>query len=481
MKIFKVFRSVVCIVLAVIITFTCVPAEAGRVKAKGAESAISWGIDVSAWQGNIDWNAVKASGVEFAFIKCGGTIYGYDDKFFQNMAAAQAAGIKTGVYIYSYATNVTDAMIEAQWIINAIAPYVISMPVVLDLENYRQERLDPITNAMICQVFCQTVEAAGYYPMVYSNRSMFRDKIAPFGYDKWVAQWYSYCGDETAAFWQATDKGVIPGIAGTVDIDYQFKDLSAYLVPGGFISRDGYTYYYVNYRRQANTFATVNGGTYFLDPFGHLIAGMLYPIGEFVYYFDETGLMRTGFVNLADGVRFFDENGHMVTGWRNIAGNTYFFDITGLMKTGFISDGVNIYYLNEAGVMQTGLFAANGQFYYADLLGHIQSGFQTVNGLTYFFDPAKGGAMTKGFISDGINIYYFGVDGSLQKGLFSDGNSMYFSDLSGHLQTGLVTMSGLSFYFDPAKGGALLVNGTATDALGHVYAADPTGLAVMIR
>jgi GH25 family lysozyme M1 (1,4-beta-N-acetylmuramidase) len=176
MKFFKSMKTIAATVLAVVLAVSCVPSRGSQTvhADKGAESAIAWGIDVSAWQGNIDWNAVKAAGVQFAFIKCGGTIYGFDDKFAQNMAGAQAAGIKTGVYIYSYASSVADGYIEAQWIINAIAPYTINMPVVLDLENYRQKALDPLTNAMICTAFCQTVEAAGYYPMVYSNRSMFR-------------------------------------------------------------------------------------------------------------------------------------------------------------------------------------------------------------------------------------------------------------------------------------------------------------------
>ncbi len=484
MKILKLFNRVICTVLATVLALNYIPEPGSNTVSadKGAESAIAWGIDVSAWQGNIDWNAVKAAGVQFAFIKCGGTIYGFDDKFAQNMAGAQAAGIKTGVYIYSYASSVQDGFIEAQWIINAIAPYTINMPVVLDLENYRQKALDPLTNAMICTAFCQTVEAAGYYPMVYSNRSMFRSTIGAFPYDKWVAQWYNYCTDDTAAFWQASDHGSIPGIRGNVDIDYQFKDLSNYIVPNGLVARDGFTYYYVNYRRQSNTFADIgDGNLIYLDPFGHLVAGTLYPVGDFIYYFDATGIMQKGFVNLPDGTRYFDAAGHMVLGWQNILGKKYFFDLNGLMQTGFISDGINVYYLNEYGYAETGMFATATNVYYADAEGRLLTGMQTVNGLTYYFDPALGGALRTGFISDGVNIYHFGVEGHMDTGLFADGNNLYFADAAGRIQTGLVTMSGLSFYFDPAAGGALMVNGTATDALGHVYVSDATGLAVMIR
>ena len=103
-------------------------------------------------------------------------------------------------------------------------------------------------------------------------------------------------------------------------------------------------YFYENYRRQSNRFINVNGGTYFVDAYGHLIAGALYPVGEYIYYFDATGLMQTGLINLGDGLRYFDENGHMAIGWTNVLGNTYFFDPAtgGLAVTGFISDGVLI-------------------------------------------------------------------------------------------------------------------------------------------
>ena len=115
MNLIRTLKVTICTFLAVILALNlAVTPGMDKVEAKGAESAIAWGIDVSAWQGDIDWNAVKASGVQFAFIKCGGTIYGFDDKFAQNMAGAQAVGIKTGVYIYSYASSVADGIIEAQ-------------------------------------------------------------------------------------------------------------------------------------------------------------------------------------------------------------------------------------------------------------------------------------------------------------------------------------------------------------------------------
>ena len=135
----------------------------------------------------------------------------------------------------------------------------------------------------------------------------------------------------------------------------------------------------------------------------------------------------------------------------------------------------------ETGAMQTGLFNVGTATYYADAAGHILTGMQNIGGSTYYFDPLTGGQMSFGFVFDGINTYFFGPDGTLQKGLFTDGKSIYYSDMNGKLLTGLVNVSGLNFYFDPLQGGALMVGGTATDALGHVYVSDATGLAIMIQ
>ena len=107
-----------------------------------AEAAgIATGIDVSKYQGPINWQAVKNAGVTFAFIRVGNTTSGVDPFFAQNMTGAAAVGIKTGVYIYSNAKNAAEAQAEAGMVLQLIAPYQVSMPVVIDLENdVRSER-----------------------------------------------------------------------------------------------------------------------------------------------------------------------------------------------------------------------------------------------------------------------------------------------------------------------------------------------------
>ena len=100
-----------------------------------AASPLAMGIDVSMYQGTIDWQAVKDSGVKFVFIRVGNVEKGIDPYFAANMAGANAVGLRTGVYIYSYAKTVEEVTAEAAMVLNAIAPYTVSFPVVIDYED----------------------------------------------------------------------------------------------------------------------------------------------------------------------------------------------------------------------------------------------------------------------------------------------------------------------------------------------------------
>lgn len=199
------------------------------------------GIDVSVYQGNIDWQQVKAAGVEFAMIRVGIRTYGggeikFDDNFAENLQGAADAGIKTGVYFFSQAVTVEEAVQEADAVLDAIAPYDISYPVVYDWEIIYDDsaRTDEISVDMLtdcCIAFCERVEAAGYTPMIYQNKrtSLFKlDLPRLTKYDFWLAEYnekpsyyYEY------EMWQYSQTGRIPGIEGDVDLNISFKDYSA--------------------------------------------------------------------------------------------------------------------------------------------------------------------------------------------------------------------------------------------------------------
>ncbi len=199
------------------------------------------GIDISTHQGTIDWEQVKAAGIEFAMIRVGYRTYGggeikFDDSFAENLAGAEAAGIKTGVYFFSQAVSVDEAIEEADAIIDAIAPYNITYPVVYDWEIiYDDEaRTDDVAVDMLtdsCIAFCERVKLAGYTPMIYQNKrtTLFKLDLPRLqDYDFWLAEY----GDEPTYYydyemWQYSCTGTIPGISGDVDLNICFKDYSA--------------------------------------------------------------------------------------------------------------------------------------------------------------------------------------------------------------------------------------------------------------
>ncbi|MBQ2987096.1 MAG: SH3 domain-containing protein [Tyzzerella sp.] len=205
------------------------------------ESGRSNGIDVSKWQGKIDWQKVKDSGIEFAFIRIGyrgenGTIY-KDDNADYNIQQAQKAGVLVGVYFFSTAINETEAREEAEWTMQAIKGYKISYPVVYDCEGYKistsrmfgltsEERTD---NAMM---FLKTISDAGYDAMFYGALSEINDETywdisqIEKKYKVWVAHYstVAYPDKEKPDYanrchaWQYTNKGSVSGISGNVDM-----------------------------------------------------------------------------------------------------------------------------------------------------------------------------------------------------------------------------------------------------------------------
>lgn len=199
------------------------------------------GIDISVHQGDIDWQKVKEAGVEFAMIRVGYRTYGggevkFDDKFAENLKGAREAGIETGVYFFSQATTVDEAIEEADAVLDAIAPYEITYPVVYDWEIIYDDsaRTDDVPVDVLtdcCISFCERVRSAGYNPMIYQNKrtTLFKLDLPRLqDYDFWLAEY----GDEPTYYydfdmWQYSCTGKVPGITGDVDLNISFRDYSA--------------------------------------------------------------------------------------------------------------------------------------------------------------------------------------------------------------------------------------------------------------
>lgn len=213
------------------------------------------GIDVSFYQGNIDWAKVKAAGIDFAIIRAGyrgysaGTL-GNDTYFDKHMAGAAAAGVKTGIYIYSQAITEAEAIEEAQFILDKIGTYTVDMPLVLDFEFYsssagetgrlKNAKLSKADATKVCLAFCKTIYDAGYTPMVYANSNMLTNylnaDVISSSYPVWLANYTTatkYNGQ--FSYWQYASTGKVDGISGSVDMNFYYAppegDLKAAIIP----------------------------------------------------------------------------------------------------------------------------------------------------------------------------------------------------------------------------------------------------------
>ncbi|MCD8367519.1 MAG: hypothetical protein LUC48_05790, partial [Clostridiales bacterium] len=192
-----------------------------------ASDSVAFGIDVSKWQGDIDWDSARSS-ISFAIIRCGygSNLTSHDDsKFEQNVAACEKLGIPYGIYLYSYATTTTEAKSEANHVLRLLEGHTPSLPVYLDLED--SSITSACTNAQIlamAKVFCNAIESAGYEAGIYANKSWWTTYLTSSTYDqwdRWVAQWSSSCTySGSYTYWQYSDEGTVSGISGYVDCDY---------------------------------------------------------------------------------------------------------------------------------------------------------------------------------------------------------------------------------------------------------------------
>jgi GH25 family lysozyme M1 (1,4-beta-N-acetylmuramidase) len=223
------------------------------------------GMDISQFQGNIDWKKVKADGIKFAFIRCGGRGYSkgacYDDtKFVQNIKNAKAAGVKVGVYFFSQAITALEAVEEASITLDKIKGYGIDLPVVMDWETgtgYRTWKLKGQDFANVLEAYCSMIAQAGYTPAVYLNTSDINDRLGKYSgqilgkYKLWYAYPYS-CYDPSSKsfrsnyyqtgdtvpprsfgyeYWQYSWHGRVKGIGGDVDLNIKILGKTTLTAP----------------------------------------------------------------------------------------------------------------------------------------------------------------------------------------------------------------------------------------------------------
>ena len=410
------------------------------------DGATAQGIDVSEHQGRIDWNAVKASGIDFAILRVGFGAPSWggrvDYQFNRNISECERLGIPYGVYIYSYAFDNQQAADEASMVINCLSGHNPRLPVYYDLEdnsiiaNGRQTGI-----ASRAQVFCNRISAAGYEPGIYANLNWFNNILTDSvfkssSWDHWIAQYNSQC-DYTGnySFWQYKSNGKVSGINGDVDMNYAYVDVSLYY----WQLKEG-AWYYATSDGAAYTGWLCQGGTwYWLDP---------------------------------------DADGAMVTGLHKCNGSVYYFRSSGAMALGWVRDGGSWYYAGEGGALASGWLHLGSNWFWLDPETHaMATGMLRLGDNAFWLDPSNGGAMALGWVRDGGSWYYAGEGGALASGWLHLGSNWFWLDPETHaMATGMLRLGDNAFWLDPSNGGAMAL-GWVRDGGSWYYAGEGGALA----
>lgn len=415
------------------------------------QNVLARGIDVSRWQGEINWSQVAADDVSFVML--GTRSKGVVDPYFhRNIQQASAAGVKVGVYIYSLAVTVEMAEAEADFVLDLIHDYPVSYPVAFDMEDSTQGNLSKEELAAIANAFCKKISDSGYYPIVYANENWLKNKLdmSLMDYPVWVARYSARPSYQNPVMWQATSTGSVKGINGNVDIDFQFKDFSGQIPANTWRTINGKRYYYSNYAKQKNAWAQDSSDW---------------------YYMDSEGLASTGWITVSGSRYYLDETtGKMQTGWRQDQGKWYYLGSSGAVKKGWIEDNGAWYYTDSNGIMQTGWLDADGKRYYMESSGKMAVGWTNQNGKWYYLDAS--GALAKGWIQDNGSWYCSDTNGVMQTGWLSEGGKRYYLKGSGVMATGWREMDGAWYYFDGS--GAMTTGMIEVNGL-HYYMDPSTG------
>ena len=419
------------------------------------------GIDVSEWQGKINWAQVKTAGVDFAILRCGYASTYPDKQWHNNVQGCLSTGMPFGVYLYSRATSPEEASKEADFVISqlkseGLTGADLALPVYFDMED---SKMVGKNYAAIAQAFFDKLTAAGYPVGTYANLSWWNTRLTSPVFDKyskWVAAYNASIGltyapmsnfSEGNGVWQFSDYGSIPGISGRVDLNY------TYMAPVNsdhwIKSESKWWYRYVDGSYPANCWAQIDGQWYHFDASGWMQTGWLWVNGAW-YYLGSSGAMQTGWLN--DGAWYYldpEAGGAMATGVKAVQGAAYFFDGSGAMAAGWCVDG--------------------GVWRYASPSGALASGWNVVNGSWYWFD-GETYAMREGWLNDGGSWYWLadGGDGRMATGWQMVNGAWYYLGSSGAMQTGWLN-DGAWYYLDPEAGGAMATGVKAVQGAAYFF------------
>ena len=423
-------------------------------------NAVKRGMDVSYWQGLINWERVKADDIDFAILRCGYVkTLGrpqVDQQWKRNAQECERLGIPYGVYIYSYAKTVEAAKAEADHVINTLKGFSPTYPVYFDLE---EKSLESTSNRMLlanmASAFCDKIAAAGYTPGIYANTNWWNNYLTDPVFDqweRWVAQYNSKCSYTRGSYrlWQCSASGKVDGIVGNVDLDLEFDGAFAsnpvrktwvkvgsnwYLRDSGGNNLigwqvvDGQRYYLAASGVMQTGWVSYEGSWYYLSGSGAMKTGWARSGGKWYYLDPSSGRMLTGWQTV-DGKRYYltPGNGAMVTGTQTIGGVTYRFDDSGAL----IEGGAGNANTGASASGVSGWVSSGGRWYLKDSSGRNLTGWQKVGGTWYYMDAS--GVMLTGWQKVGGTWYYLKSSGAMAKGWYKVGGKWCYSKSSGAMQ-----------------------------------------------
>ena len=344
----------------------------GFVNSKGEliQGAVKKGIDVSEFQGDINWSKVKADGIDFAIIRCGyGSDYTKQDdsKWLRNVKECERLGIPYGVYLYSYANTEAKAKSEAAHTLRLLkaAGADPDYPVYYDLEDKTVSAAGRTAIIKYAEIYCKAIEAAGYDAGIYANLNWWNNKLNSSSldkYDRWVAQWNTTCDYKGKyRLWQCTSSGAVDGIDGRVDLNFDFqkeeekKEEPKPITAGWIKNSKGQTVYqYSDGTIAKSKWLTLSGKKYYVGSSGTKLTG-LQTIKGYKYYFNSSGVMQTGLLTVSGSKYYFNSSGVMQKSkWITVSSKKYYLGSDGKAYTGYKKIGSYYYLFNSSGVMQTG-------------------------------------------------------------------------------------------------------------------------------
>lgn len=400
---------------------------------KLSNGVITMGVDMSQWQGTVNWNKIKASGVDFVMLRLG---YGkgrygsknctMDSNFESYITGAQSVGIPIGIYFYSYAKTPEQALQEAEFTIEKLDGINVSFPVAFDIEDSAiLSATNKAVRTEMVRTYLETIAAAGYTPMLYCNQTWYDSYLNAnelTNYEFWYAR-YTYVEPDRNAYpygmWQATSTQKLSGITqNTVDLNFLYKDYFSSITTRskalkyGWHEENGNLYYYYQGKKRSDGWFALAGNQYYLSGSAAVIGWKT--IADEKYYFNSKGEKQIGFVEVDGKIYMLDDNGVLQTS-TDEPGVTIRADGSCKIKAGWYkySNGKYFYRHSTGAIAKSEWVKVKSKKYYCDKKGYRVTGFKTIKGKRYYFN--NNGVMKKGWLKYKGKKYYFKNNGEMVK------------------------------------------------------------------